>query len=268
MKYNRIFHCFPGGKHKVLTMSYDDGKREDRALVKIFNAHGIRGTFNLNAGLIPSDADRISLEEIAGLYKGHEVASHTLTHPTIGRCDLAHVARQILDDREMLEKATGRPVRGLAYPNGSFTPEIEEMLPALGIRYGRVVETTGTFALPNNPYEWKGTCHHNGNLLEKCEEFLSLKKTQYLYAMYVWGHSYEFSDAGNWDVMEKFCAAAGGKSDIWYATNIEIIDWQDTMRRLQFAADGSFVYNPSSSDAWLSVDGETVRVVGGSLVRL
>ena len=26
----KIYICFPEGKHKVLTMSYDDGKLEDR----------------------------------------------------------------------------------------------------------------------------------------------------------------------------------------------------------------------------------------------
>ena len=46
-----IYTCFPGGKHKVLTMSYDDGRLEDRRLVELFNRYGIRGTFNLNGRL-------------------------------------------------------------------------------------------------------------------------------------------------------------------------------------------------------------------------
>ena len=46
----KIYNCFPGGKFKALTMSYDDGKLEDRRLVDIFNRNGIRGTFNLNGG--------------------------------------------------------------------------------------------------------------------------------------------------------------------------------------------------------------------------
>ena len=25
-----IYTCFPGGRHKVLTLSYDDGREEDR----------------------------------------------------------------------------------------------------------------------------------------------------------------------------------------------------------------------------------------------
>ncbi len=37
-----IYTCFPGGKHKVLTMSYDDGRLEDRRLVELFNRYGIR----------------------------------------------------------------------------------------------------------------------------------------------------------------------------------------------------------------------------------
>ena len=32
-----IYICFPGGKHKALTMSYDDGREEDRKLVEMFN---------------------------------------------------------------------------------------------------------------------------------------------------------------------------------------------------------------------------------------
>ena len=47
---NKIYKAFPGGKHKVLTFSYDDGKLEDRRLVEIFNKNGLRGTFNLNTG--------------------------------------------------------------------------------------------------------------------------------------------------------------------------------------------------------------------------
>ena len=63
-----IYTCFPGGKHKVLTMSYDDGRLEDRRLVELFNRYGIRGTFNLNGGLpAPSASPRANGSE---LYKG------------------------------------------------------------------------------------------------------------------------------------------------------------------------------------------------------
>ena len=265
---NRVYCCYPGGKHKALTMSYDDGRTEDRRLVEIFNQYGIRGTFNLNSGLWDR-GDRINPAEIPSLYAGHEVACHTVTHPTIARCPLPEVAREVLDDRAWLEEKTGAPVRGLAYPNGSVSREIEALLPACGIRYARVVGSSDSFALPENPYRWQATCHHNHRLMELGEQFLALRKRQYLYLMYIWGHSYEFSDRDNWSLMEDFCRTVGGQADIWYCTNIEFMDCMDDFARLQFAADNRFVYNPNARDCWISVnDGEPIRIPGGETVRL
>ena len=265
----RVYCCFPGGKHKALTMSYDDGRLEDRRLIEIFNRNGIRGTFHLNSGLWEGDARRIQPEEIAELYRGHEVACHTATHPTIARCPISEVADEIFRDRAALEARTGYPVRGLSYPNGSVTEEIERLLPMLGIRYSRVVGSSDGFALPENPYRWMATCHHNHRLLELGEQFRGLFKKQYLYLMYVWGHSYEFGEQGNWALMEEFCARMGGRDDIWYCTNIELMDCVDDFRRLQFAADNGFVYNPSARACWLRVnDGEPVCVAAGETKRL
>ena len=91
-KLKNIYICFPGGRHKVLTMSYDDGRPEDRRLVKLFNDHGIKGTFNVNAGLRMDD--RIPLSEYPRLYRGHEVACHTYLHPTIARSPMEQVVEQ------------------------------------------------------------------------------------------------------------------------------------------------------------------------------
>jgi len=257
-----IYTCFPGGKHKVLTMSYDDGKHADRKLVSVFNQYGIKGTFHINAGLF-DDERRIKPNELRELYQGHEVSCHTYTHPTIARCPMEQVVRQVLDDRESLEKIMGYPIRGLSYPNGSYSKEIIEILPKLGIQYARVVGNTDGFAMPENYLAWKATCHHNHNLMELGQQFIDLHKTQYLYMMYVWGHSYEFDDKNNWDLIEDFCKLVSGKEDIWYATNIQIVDYMEAAKRLQFAADMSFVYNPSVQSVWLSVEKEIVEIKGG-----
>ena len=142
-------------------------------------------------------------------------------------------------------------------------------LPLAGIRYAREGETTGTFALPQDLYHWKGTCHHNDNLLKRTDEFISLFKHQYLYLFYVWGHAFEFERDGNWDLIEAFAEKAGGRDDIWYCTNIEYVDYMEAFRRLQFAADNSFVYNPSAMDVYVIVDGKTtVRIPGGCRAAL
>lgn len=80
----KIYLAFPEGKHKVLTMSYDDGKKADRRLVPVFNQYGIKGMFHLNSGRL-GQGDRITGEEAAELYQGHEISAHTVTHSTITR---------------------------------------------------------------------------------------------------------------------------------------------------------------------------------------
>ncbi|MBQ6528037.1 MAG: polysaccharide deacetylase family protein [Clostridia bacterium] len=260
---NMVYTCFPGGKHKCLSMSYDDGFRSDLKLVEIFNRNGIRGTFNLISAILDWE-DRIHPDEIPEVYAGHEIACHMAHHPTSARCPLPSITRDLLDDWMALEAITGTPVRGLAYPNGSHSPAIRSMLSAAGIRYARSVGSSESFSLPEDLTCWQSTFHHNHRLMELGRQFCDLHKTQYLYLMDVWGHSYEFDQDDNWELMETFCAMMGNREDIWYATHIEIVDYMEVFQRLQFAADNSFVYNPSVDSAWLSVGpGRIVEIPGG-----
>ena len=263
-----IYTCFPQGKFKVLTMSYDDGKLEDRKLVEIFNKYNIKGTFHINSGLFDQDI-RIDANEVADLYAGHEVACHTLTHPTIARCPLETIVKEIFDDRINLEKLTGSLVQGLSYPNGSYSKEIENLLPSLGIKYSRTINSTGTFELPENLFEWNPTCHHNEKLLELGKEFIEFNKKQFLKMMYVWGHSFEFSNRNNWELIEDFCKLMSNHDDIWYATNIEYVNYMEAAKRLVFSADTSFVHNPSAMSVWISIDNkEVVEIPGRTTVKL
>ena len=63
---------------------------------------------------------------------------------------------------------------------------------------------------------------------------------------YLWGHSFEFDEDDNWNVIENFCELIGNRDDIWYATNIEIYDYVQAYRRLVWTADMRRVYNPSA----------------------
>ena len=171
MQLRRIHILFPQGRNKALTFSYDDGRQEDRRLVSIFRKHGLKATFNLNSGEADTDERRIPVNEWKDLYDGFELASHTVNHPPIDRCPLSLVAQEIMEDRKAIEAVTGYPVRGFAYPFGSFTPEIISLLPSLGIRYGRIVGDSDGFAIPEDFYKWKATCHHNHRLLENAVPF-------------------------------------------------------------------------------------------------
>ena len=102
------FMCFPGGKTKALTFSYDDGKKEDRRLVELFNKYGLKGTFNLNSQfMIENDGKpevMVGISEIPTLYKGHEVAAHGLTHPFLEKLPSDAMMHEVVEDRKNLEK--------------------------------------------------------------------------------------------------------------------------------------------------------------------
>lgn len=274
MELRNIYTCFPGGKHKVLTLSYDDGKIADRRLVALFNEYGLKGTFNVNSGLgdrpfTNAYDERIPASEYKELYKGHEVACHTVLHPTIARSPKEQMVLQVIEDRRKLEEALGYTVRGLAYPNGSFDDNVVDALKVCGIRHARTVHSTLGFAMPSDYLRWNPTCSHKNEALERLsEEFINLHKTQYLYMMYVWGHSYEFEIDNNWHVIENFAKKVGNKDDIWYATNIEIVDYMDAASRVQVSVNGDFAYNPSATSVWLEVDKKHIELKPGVTTTL
>ena len=263
----KVYQAFPGGKAKALTMSYDDGKLADERLLEIFNRYGIKGTFNLNYGLMDMDI-RLKPEQIPRLYQGHEIATHTMTHPTIARCPLAQAAKEILEDRQGLERITGGLVRGHAYPNGSYNEEIKDLFHKLGIAYARVVEETENFDLPVDPMEWHPTCHHNKVTDALIEDFLNPPLYRNLALFYIWGHSYEFERQNNWEHIRHICEALKGREDVWYATNLEIYEYVTAMRSLVMSADGKMLYNPTAIPIYLMIGYTKACIPAGMCLNL
>lgn len=258
---------YPDGKKKALTMSYDDGQIHDRRLVDIFNRNGIRGSFHLNSGRFDED-QFVTTSEIKDLYKGHEVSAHSLTHPWLTNLPGALVVEEIMEDRKRLEQLVDYPVRGMSYPFGAYSDGLLAQLPSLGIEYARTVNEHGGFHLPGNFLTWHPTCHHNSSLLEKCRAFLTQPSWMQMPLFYVWGHSYEFAQNNNWNLIEEFCKMASGDETVWYATNIEIMDYVKALRGLVFNVDKRRVLNPSAITVWIGIDGEPVKIEPGKVVIL
>ena len=85
---------------------------------------------------------------------------------------------------------------------------------------------------------------------------------------YLWGHSYEFDNNDNWQVIEEFAKKIGGREDIWYATNGEIYEYVTAYDNLRWSADGTLVHNPSSIDVYLDNHGKQVVVKSGETVKI
>ena len=247
---------FPGGKGKALTFSYDDGDAADIRLIDIFRKHGMKGTFNLNSGVMGAvgKLTRVTAEDAPGIYTEDvcEVACHALTHAVLKGDNPIEVWNQVLQDRINLEKIFNRQIHGLAYPYGSYDDTVVDILKNAGIYYARTTEPIKRFTLSDDWLRMPVTCHHgNPELMAHADKFLASKVQHSPRVFFVWGHSFEFNKYSNWNLIEDFCEKMAFKDDIWYATNIEIYyAWLD-YQRLETSADGKTIYNPSVRSVWI-----------------
>ena len=225
------------GKKKALTFSYDDGVTQDERLINLFNKYGMKCTFNLNADLLghPGELlregvhvrhDKIPPERVRKVYAGHEVATHSLTHPYLTRLSDEDVIREIEEDRKKLSALVGYEVVGHAYPMGDCDDRVARLIENhTGVKYARTVVSTYSFEPQKDLYLFNPTVYHHrewDELFRLGEEFLKLE-TDEPKVFYVWGHAYEFDIHDDWDRFEEFLKMMSGKNDIYYATNKECL---------------------------------------------
>lgn len=254
---------FPGGYAKTLTLSYDDGVDQDIRLIDIMHRHGLKGTFNINSGLYAPEGHvwpegeihrRMTVADSQKLYlnSGMEVAVHSLTHPFLEKLSQSDCAYEILEDRKNLERDYGCVVRGMAYPFGTFSDEVVEVLRRCGISYARTVISTEQFLIPTDWLRLPATCKHtNPRLMKLAREFVHASQNGEPMMFYLWGHSYEFERDDNWHVIEEFAEYIGNRDDIWYATNIEICDYVHSYEKLVVLEDE--VFNPTEETLWFRI---------------
>lgn len=271
---------FPEGKVKALTLSYDDAVEQDIRFIDILNSHGLKCTFNINSGLYAPEGTvypegqihrRMTEAQATKLYtnSGHEVAVHAYTHPFLENLTPSAVAIEILRDRETLEAQFGGVVRGMAYPYGTYSDSVVEVLKNCGIVYARTTKSTEKFDIPTDWLRLPATCHHtNKRLMELAKAFAETEYIRTPKLFYLWGHTYEFEECNNWNVIEEFAEYIGGRDDIWYATNIEIYEYIDDYKRLIFSADGKRVKNPTARTLYLATSKNTFTVAPNETVDL
>ena len=269
-----IIMRFPNGLKKTLTLSYDDGVSQDIRMCEILSKNSIKCTFNINGGLFApegSSARRLSLSAAVDLYNKHgqDVAAHGFEHQFLTYLNPSQFSYEMVKDREILEKAFDRTIRGLAYAYGAVDNKTVDTLRALGFVYARTTLSTESFSLPSEWLRLNPTAHHNNpRLMELAKRFAETDTGRHPAMFYLWGHTYEFDDNKNWNVIEEFCEYMGGREDIWYASNTEIYDYVEAYGRLVWNANSSVVYNPTVKTLWFDANGTTYSIAPDQTLKI
>lgn len=277
MLTNETFMRFPNGLVKAVTLSYDDGVQADKKLLAVMSRYGLKGTFNLNSDVEGKGShNRMSKDEAYDMFNrsGQEIALHGAKHMFLTKLSVPCGIDEVLNDRKALEKTYNRIVNGMAYAYGAFNDEIKRYVALCGVNYARTTVSTHSFDIPADWLELNPTCHHNDKaLMPLTDEFVVAHpdnevKRQDPLLFYLWGHSYEFDDNDNWDVIERFAQTVSNRPDVWYATNGEIYNYVKAYESLVFSVDGGIVCNPSAVDVWIRQQGATHLIPSGQTIVL
>ena len=253
---------YPGGMGKAFNITYDDGVYQDIRFVSLLNRYGIKGTFNLNSQLMEEEftwthpcgmeVRRLGIDAVRGLYDGHEVASHTLTHPYMHDLPEFEILWQLGEDKNRLETLFGREVRGFAVPFDYYSDLIARSAEICGFEYARMSDVSLSYAPCTDWYHWKtGVYHIMPELVPFAEGFL--KTDQELAVCQIVGHSYDLDAENLWETVETVCAAVAAQNDVWKCTNLELVRYLKAMTQFNGT-------NGSNIDLWFDLDGE-IRVL-------
>ena len=134
------------GEGRELAVTFDDGFRNQfRNAAPRLAEHGVSACFFLITGLVsatphlaaqmcldrlhlPRPVEPLSWEEVEELLElGHEIGSHTRTHPNLVELEPPAMEEELRSSKEELEQRLGRPIAHVSAPYGDrarFSPEV------------------------------------------------------------------------------------------------------------------------------------------------
>ena len=285
---------YEGYTTKAVCFNYDDAVWQDSILIEYLNKYGIKATFNLQGSNVLSNVGAKSgktdeagkLAYVKNLYKGHEIACHSMTH--IPACfnenevgynstgiklvgvDAETLIKDTVDCPVFMREKLGGDGIGLAWPQGNATKRNDytsKLLPAIkeaGIKYARATEN-GTFNLPEDWYRWYATCHHN-DAPKYTDLFIAMENSGDLKCFFNWGHSYEFENNKNdpnkgWSMIEGVMQKLAAEEDIWKATNGDIYRYVEATKLVEVTE--KTVKNNSDMTVYYNINGKNVSIAPG-----
>ena len=212
---------------KYFIFSIDDGTIYDKQVIEIFNRYGIKGTFNLNSGLDGfiwylngRPIERLYLKENPNLYDGHEVASHSLTHPHMTMCPGEIVVKEVGEDIVNLETIFGREVNTFAFPFHDSDDRCVDIIKHLhNIKVIRHSAEDKSFRFSEDLLHVKITSLDINEALHLVDDFIKDDEAELFVFV---SHAYDFEVNQTYDKLEQLCQKVKGCKDIENITMSEL----------------------------------------------
>ena len=256
----KIRYFYPNFKKKVFILSYDDGVTDDKDFIKILNELGFKATFNLNTELMRNEfvwyndrgdeIKRLPLEIIDDLYEGHEIASHSSTHPYLDNMSDEEIYENIAKDLENIPF-----LQGFATPFTYFHPRLKDIVSSLGFSYLRCSIMSESYERYHYYYEIKPTVFHLDNKLDKLLNGFFIAKEELATFMLV-GHTYDLRVHNCYDKIIDVLKTIKNHDDIINLTTIETVNYLKAIDSLEITK--KEINNPSPISLYLSVDDEMI----------
>ena len=265
-----IRKCYPGGKRKAFNITYDDGVEQDVRFIQLLNFYGLKGTFNLNSELLKKgftwvhpcgmEIRRLSQDVVREVYRGHEVACHTLTHPDLGSLSREQLLWEMGMDKYYLQEIFGQEICGFAVPFDHYDELAAECARECGFTYVRNSEESHGYLFKEDLlWQSAGVFHLSPDFEAYMEGFL--ETDQELAFGQVVGHSYDLDTEQMWETMEELLKRISRDQQVWPATHLEVVEYLQAMKQAQIT--DTAVKNGSSQTLWFEMDGKICRVEPG-----
>lgn len=204
---------------KYFAFSIDDGTIYDKEVIALLNKYGFPATFNLNSELQDftwyldkTPITRLNLYENIDLYNGHEIASHSLTHPYLDVCDDGRVIYEVDHDIENLENIFSRELYGFATPfETAGEREVALIRNNTKAKYIRLSQIDTSYKFPSDPYHIRCTSITVDDALNLVNDFINDEKAELFVSVF---HSYDLFTSSSIDKLEELLQILDKNRDI------------------------------------------------------
>lgn len=215
---------------KIVCLSFDDGTLYDERFIFLLNKYGLKATLNLNSGLKDfvwyfdnRPVKRFDLSKVRDLYNGHEVASHSFTHPYFSSLSHEQVIKEVEEDIKNLSEIFQTKIAGFAFPFHDQTEDnIQTVKENFDLKYIRYSYFTNEY-MPKDRYHISiNALYNDDDIYDKLEDF---KKNNLENSLFVIaGHSYEFEMRNEWERIEKLLVYLKDNKEITVLTTKEAVE--------------------------------------------